>query len=408
MALALLTACATARAELIEDEPIRPKPRLDAERPTKPVERLPLVIDEPDFKATVVFPEQPAPNFDTDGTGKDKKRVRISRTNWGLPQEDGVDFSAAPPDAALLDLPEQTKEEISPLLAKAIARDKAGRKAKDSIAIYQEVVSAEPENAPALYRLGLAFARAGDVRSGAEVLEKALNLQPRNPKYQCDFGLVALQAGWLEKAVTATQWAAAAVPANARFQSALGDCLLATGRVSAAADAYDRAWKLEPDNAEYIHNLALAHLHGKAFKKAIEICNEAIRLRPNHAPYYCTRGLANENNRNQKDAIPDYQIAVKLDKNFAYGHYLLASVYSDPDDPTFTSAYEAVEHASKAVTLTNGRNAQYLMGLARALRVARQYDKALDAARRAVSLEPRDDYKKELMIYEKLRGESIR
>src|SRR5207248_2230599 len=108
----------------------------------------------------------------------------------------------------------------------------------------------------------------------------------------------------------------------------LGDTFLSTGKFSAAADAYNRALNLDPSNAEFVHNLSLAHLHGKAFKKCIEIVNEAIRLRPDHAAYYCTRGLAQENSKNPKGAIDDYKRAVALDKNNAYAHYLLASIYS--------------------------------------------------------------------------------
>lgn len=410
LSFALLATLFTAQAEVLEDDPLpRPKANTPA---NQPVERLPFIIDEPDFKATAVFPVQPVPDFAVDETRvKNEKRLRPSRATWSLPLEDGAETGPASDEVAeSLGIAETSREDISPLLAKAIAKEKASKKSrdKDSIALYSDVVNAEPENAAALYRLGLAKARSGDVRNGVLELEKALNMQPKNPKYQCDFGLVALQAGWLDKAVTSCQWAAAAVPANARYQSALGDCFLSTGNVSKAASAYDRAWKLEPENSEYIHNLSLAHLHGKAFKKSIEICNEAIRMRPTHSPFYCTRGLAQENSKAAKEAIQDYELAVKLDRNNAYAHYLLASIYSDPDDPTLTSAYEAIEHANKAVALTQGRNAQYLMGLARACRVGRSYDLALDAARRAVALDAREDYKKELSAFEKLRGESIR
>ncbi|MCY3024055.1 MAG: tetratricopeptide repeat protein, partial [Planctomycetota bacterium] len=202
--------------------------------------------------------------------------------------------------------------------------------------------------------------------------------------------------------------AVAAAPSNPRYQSALGDCFLALGRSGDAADAYARAVALAPSNPEYIHNMGVAHLRGNAFKKAIEIINEAIKLRPQCAAYYCSRGIASSGLKNTKDAIRDYGAALALDRNNAYAHFLLASAYSDPDDPTYTSSFEAVEHAEAAVRLTRNRNPQYLMGLARALRVARRYDKAVDVAKTAVALDPRDEYKKELAVFEQLKAQGVK
>jgi tetratricopeptide (TPR) repeat protein len=415
--LCLLFVALGVRAELVDDDAPPKKPKIDATKgdPTKSAfpkvdvegaqERLPLEIDEPGFKAKAVFPEQPVPKYEQDS--RSNKVVRpASRRAWALPQEEGVEIASAPEATENSDSKEVTVE-ISPALAKVIAKEKSGKKLKDVLAMYKEVVAAEPENVEAHYRLGLAMARNDESRSAAAELEKCINMQPKNLKYMCDFGLLALQAGWLEKATLACQTAAVGQPANARYQSALGDCLLGSGKITAAADAYKRAVNLEPDNSEYIHNLALAHLHGKAFKKCLEIVNEAIKSHPDHAAYYCTRGLAQENTKNVKDAIEDYKLAVALDKNNAYAHYLLACVYSDPNDPTFTSAFEAIEHANRAVTITQGRNALYLMGLARASRVGRNYDLAVDAAKRAIMLDPRDEYKKELGEFQKLKGDSI-
>lgn len=405
--LCLLFLALGVRAELLDEDAPPKKPKADAPKVDADgaQERLPLIVDEPGFKATAVFPEQPVPKYDQD-TRPSKTARPAARRGWSLPQEEGVETATGPTPETLADTKEVVVE-TSPALAKAIAKEKSGKKLKDVLAAYKEVVAAEPESAEAHYRLGLALVRNAEPRAGAAELEKCINLQPRNSKYMCDFGLVALQAGWLEKAVLACQSAAVAQPANARFQSALGDCLLGTGKISASADAYSRAVNLEPHNAEYIHNLALAHLHGKAFKKCLEIVNEAIKLKPDHAQYYCTRGLAQESTRNLKEAISDYKIAVALDKNHAYGHYLLACVYSDPKDPTFTSAFEAIEHANRSVTITQGTNAQYLMGLARALRVGRNYELAADAARRAILIDPREDYKKELVEFQKLKGDSL-
>lgn len=371
-----------------------------------PSEKLPLVIDEPDFKAKAVFPEQPTPKFDqstrSGETEKPKKRIK----EWSLPREEGETAEPEEEDPQGNEATDKLKEEISPALAKAIARDKPGKKPKEQVELYKEVAGAEPQNAAAAYRLGLALVRNGQLKDALDELEKARTLKPDNPKYQCDFGLAALQIGWLEKALLACDTAARAIPAEPRFQSALGDCLLTARRYNEAVAAYSRAIGLTKGrNPDYIYNLGLVYLYAHTFRRAIEVFDEAITLRNDYPPYYCSRGLAHEYNKNIKQAIADYSAALKLDKNNAYAHYLLAGVYSDPTDPTYTNRFEALEHSEKAVKLTQFKNARYLMGLARALRVCHNYDEAVIAAKKAVDLDPREDYRQELAKLEQMRTE---
>lgn len=376
-------------------------------KPENPV----LEVNEPGFKARVSSPEVPVV---TEATGAEGPRVvrPAKPREFTVPQEEGASGAEHVEPAE----PVPAAEAISPALAKAIAKERSGKKPKDMVPVYEEIAKAEPQCAAAHYRYGLALYRTGEFIKSLAAMEKAVELQPDNPKYQCDFGLVALQAGSVEKALAACHAAAMAVPSNARYQSAYGDCLLAAGKVydstpegSArmqvfpALDAYTRAVNLEPHNAEYIHNLGVATLHANSPKRALEIFDEAVRLQPKHAPYYCSRGIAYERNRKPREAIDDFQRALALDKENAYAHFLLANAYSDPDDPTYLNTYEALLHAQKAVKLTEGRNAQFLMGMARALRVARNYDEAIAAARLAIALSPRVEYKQEMAEFERLK-----
>jgi len=392
----MLCAASRARAEVVVPDEPEPAAKTQAQTNKSTGGNSPLTVDEPDFKARAVLPEKPA------------KALFPEKQEWAIPKEEGAAGAGAAAEKNAPATQASVKEEISPALAKAIAKERETKQAKDMTQLYQAVVDAEPESAAAHYRLGLALARNEEFAKGAVELEKAATLQPANPKYQCDYGLASLHSGLLDKALRACGAAAAAAPASGRYQSALGDCLLAAGRPGDAAEAYKRAIQAAPDNAEYIHNLGVAHLHAGANKKAVEILGEAIRLRPNQSRYYCNRGLAEMNMNHMRDAIRDFLIALAHDKNDAYAHFLLASAYSDPDDPTYTSSFEAVEHAEMAVKLTGYRNAQYLMGLARALRAARQYEKAVETAKKAIALDPRPGYKKELAEFQQLAGQGTK
>ena len=352
----------------------------------------PLELNEPDFKAKVVYRTETAPNAEPSPINQPDPTLR----GWSLAEEEGV--TPESDVAAGMD----TAVEISPLLAKAIAKDKGAKKPKDSLPAFEAVVEAEPDNAEAWYYLGVTQVKAGEAAKGAASLEKAVTLKPKNPKYLCTFGQAALQAGLIEKALLGTQAAAVAVPSDPRYQSAYGDVLLAVGKYPEAAAAYARAVALDKGQTPgYIYNLGLVHLHCREFKKAIQIFDEAIAARSDYAPYYCSRGLAYENLKQIKQAGSDYATAIKIDKNNAYAHFLLAGIYSDPDDPTYTNKFEAVSHAEKACKLTEFKNARYLMGLARALRVAFNYEEAVIAARKAIAIDPREEYRQELAKYEK-------
>jgi len=364
-------------------------------------------VDEPGFKASVKFGSSPAPKYDLSTKGGNQIPVPKTGSVWTVPLEDGYSAPANPAANAPATPDEKTPatvENISPQLASVIAREKGGAKLKDIIPAYQAIVNSDKENAAAHYRLGLAQIRGGDLQSGVNELETTIRLQPSNPKYLCDYAVAALRAGWVEKSFAACQAAIAAAPKNPRYHSALGDVHLAADHIPDAIEAYTRAVKLEPDNPGYIYNLGLAYMRGKDFKRSLDLFNEAIRLKPQSPQYYCSRGLAYENSKNIRGAMEDYGAAIKLDKNFPYAHYLIAGVFSDPIDPTYTDPLEAVEHADKAVKLTNFKNAEYLIGLARALRVARKYDQAAIAAKKAVELEPaRSDYRQLLAEYEDLK-----
>lgn len=365
-------------------------------------------VDEPGFKASVKIPGQPTPNFELGTKNTNQIAVPKNKT-WSVPLEEGYAGRVIPSetDAASADKNQAVVEDISPTLASAIAREKAGAKPAEMIPVYRAIVNSDKGSAAPHYRLGLALIHSGDLQNGLVELETTISMQPKNPKYLCDFGIAALRAGWVEKAFAACQAAVSVSPNSARYHSALGDVHLAGQHIPEAVEAYTRAVKLDPDNSVYFYNLGLAYMHGRDFKRAAELFEEALRLKPTSAAYFCSRGLAYENLKNHNKAMESYLAAIKLDKNNAYAHYLYAGMYSDPDDPTYTNRFEAVEHAEKAVKLTNYKNAQYLMGLARALRVAHNYEQATDIAKKAVELEPaRADYRRELAEFEdgKMQG----
>ena len=381
--------------------PEKPSPQTPLEKPSPAPANIDANgnINEPDFKVTLGPPKDEFDSKPFAPAHIDGLHTASKAAEWSSAEEEGTVASSAAQTQAVHTGPEP-KEELSPALASALAKERAGKSMGEMIAIYEGIVAAEPQNAAAHYHLGVARGKSGDnVKAFAEV-DTALKLSPNNPKYQCDYGLLALRNGSLEVAIMSCLAATQGASDNARYQSALGDCLLAANRVQQASAAYTRAVHLDPNNPAFIYNLGVANLHAKSPRHALELFNEAIRLKPKFSTYYCGRGLAHESLKDIKLAIMDYRAALGMNDNNAEAHYMLANLCSDPDDPTYTDRFEAVLHADRAVKLTQNRNALYLMGLARAKRVMGSYDEAATAARQAVKLDPSPENKKQLARFE--------
>jgi len=95
------------------------------------------------------------------------------------------------------------------------------RKFGDAAGNFQLVVGRNPRDVKAQHYLGLASARAGDVRTAVKAIEAALALEPHNASLLKDAGAIFRQAGLLLKAEKAYQEALRWDPAGGEARKAL-------------------------------------------------------------------------------------------------------------------------------------------------------------------------------------------
>lgn len=291
----------------------------------------------------------------------------------------------------------------------AKAKEKARKDAKyyrkkpeQLVSLYREVVDAESANAEARYRLGLALARIGDMKGCVGQLERAIVLQPENAVYWSKLATAQARIGKMKKALDAGLRATQLEPASASAHNTLGSVFFMAGDLRRATYEYKSAISLDPRNVRYIHNLARAYLSAGENAYAVKILTEVIQNEPTSYRAYNDRGLALKALKKIKPALSDFEKAVQLKPEFALGHHNLAGIYSVETDPQFTYRFRALEHAQKAVKLTQGRNPTFLMGLAEAWRINRRYDKALMLAKQVVAVDPSEDNLKRLKRYQEL------
>jgi tetratricopeptide (TPR) repeat protein len=206
--------------------------------------------------------------------------------------------------------------------------------------------------APAHYNLGVAALRAGDPAGAIRHLEQSLRLNPRRAATYHNLGMAFLHQGDLPAAATCFREALRLDPNLAVAGAYLGAVLLQQGKGGEATPFLEKAVRQNPTSAEWHGYLGLAL---------------AAQGRPH-------------------DAVPQYETALRLDPaNVAAMDHLARLLAMCPDDAVRNGA-RAVELAEQACRMTGDRNADLLDTLAAAYAEAGRFDKAVEAARRAIAL----------------------
>jgi len=122
--------------------------------------------------------------------------------------------------AAAAGMSEDTDMVAHNYLGQGIAAYK-DRKFAEAAGNFQLAVGRNPRDVKAQHYLGLASARAGDVRAAVKAIESALSIEPHNGALLKDAGAIFRQAGLLLKAEKAYQEAIRWDPAAAEARKAL-------------------------------------------------------------------------------------------------------------------------------------------------------------------------------------------
>jgi tetratricopeptide (TPR) repeat protein len=108
------------------------------------------------------------------------------------------------------------------------------------------------------------------------------------------------------------------------------------------------------------------------------------------------------------DAIKAFQQALRLEPDMAVAHNNLAWLYATCDDPKFRDAKAALEHAQRAVDLTQGKQGDFIDTLAEAHFANGEYQLAVEIQKKALALEPDNPELQEHMArYRKAAGSGI-
>jgi tetratricopeptide (TPR) repeat protein len=213
-------------------------------------------------------------------------------------------------------------------------------------------VEVNPEFAEAQNNLGLALGQKGRLDEAITHFQKAVEVNPELAEAQNNLGLALEQKGRLDEAITHFQKAVEVNPELAHAQYNLWSALAQKGRLDEAITHFQKAQELNPKNARADFNLAYALYSQGRISEALA---------------YWRRGL-----RGEPDTLPVLnQVA-----------WVLATCPEASD----RNGTEAVELATRAVQLSNGRDPAVLYTLAAAYAEVGRFPEAAQTTRQAVAL----------------------
>jgi len=209
------------------------------------------------------------------------------------------------------------------LLNRALELHRAGR-LDDAAAIYQRLLTDNPDHADAAHLLGLVRFRSNDFDSAIRLIQSAVERDPDNRIYHANLGNVLKDAGRLTDAIAAYRRALELNPGDAAIHNNLGYVLQVRGIIDEGIGHYRKAINLRPDNYRSHYNLGNAlFLTGKS-EEAIAAFREAARLNPRFADTWDHLGTALQRLGRAAEAEACFRRWTEIDPDSADAFHTLA------------------------------------------------------------------------------------
>jgi predicted O-linked N-acetylglucosamine transferase (SPINDLY family) len=236
--------------------------------------------------------------------------------------------------------------------AQALAHHQAGRLA-EAERLYRQVCAVDPDNVPALHRLGVVAHQLGRP-DAADILGRAIKLRPDIAEVHNDLGVVLGARGRLAEAAAAFERAAMLRPDYAEAHNNLAAALRRLGKTEQAVSHYERVATLLPNAAGAHNNLANALMELNRLDTALAHYDKALALAPDFVPAHYNRGVALRGQSRIAEAAASFERALTLKPDFFAAKFAacmarLPIVYADEAEiGERRAAYEAALRALAA------------------------------------------------------------
>jgi tetratricopeptide (TPR) repeat protein len=277
------------------------------------------------------------------------------------PHEARIDSAQAEQDVSVWDA-----ASVQDVLSTAIEMHRTGRLGP-AAQLYQQILTADQENADALHLLGVlrhqqadhdqavqlickaislrpgeaafhanlaeAYRAQGQLDRAAGCCRTALRLQPNFPEATVHLGLALRDQGKTEAAVAQFEAALRLRPKFAAAHNNLGDALRVLGRRQQAIDHFRQAVVCEPDFAAARSNLGQILLEQQELEEALVHCREAVRLQPDRAEIHNNLGNVFRARDQLTEAKACYAEALRLNSELGLTYSNMGQALQDEGKP---------------------------------------------------------------------------
>ncbi|MHC5035598.1 MAG: fused MFS/spermidine synthase, partial [Planctomycetota bacterium] len=155
--------------------------------------------------------------------------------------------------------------------------------------------------------------RAGGTENAIALYERLLTLDPQNPEVHAELGLILLRQGQLQQAIDRSRSALQLDPDLSAAHNNLGACLFAAGRPDEAIVHYQNALRTKRDTVEAHANLATSLAALGRLDEAVSHYREALKMNPDYARARADLGLALAKQKRTAEAMEELERAVMSD-----------------------------------------------------------------------------------------------
>jgi tetratricopeptide (TPR) repeat protein len=161
---------------------------------------------------------------------------------------------------------------------------------------------------------------------------------------------------------------------------------LATSQKSDRIQDLSMAIARSPQDVDLYAKRAEAYENIGDYKSAIDDLNKAISLKPGEAQYRFLRAIAFAYAGDDAMAKQEFATANAMDPNSADGYDAEAWVLATAPEPSMRNGAKAIEYATKACQMTDGKDPDKLETLAAAYAESGNFDEAIKWQNKAIDL----------------------
>ena len=267
------------------------------------------------------------------------------------------------------------------LLQKGLALHQSD-KLDEAKAIYQQILSIEPNHFNALQLLGTLLLKTKDFVQALDLLNKAIKIKPEYPNTYSNKGNVLNELKRYEEALLNYDKAISIQPIYPSAHSNRGIVLTKLKRFEEALASYDKAISFQPNYLDAHFNRGITLKELGRFEEALTSYDMAISIQPNYLDAHFNRAVVLTELTRLDEALACYDKIIATLPNYAGAHSNRGIVLSKLKrfEEALTSYDKAISIQPTYIDAISNRGV--------ALKELKRLDEARDCYNKAISLQP--------------------